>query len=602
MASLKNYILVLFLFQFTLHAQVTATINQLKVDNIPITTNTIAFNSNPTINISLNVHLETSNGSTDNTFGNLTIYYKKNENDYPTQVGFHSVTFYLKTYYTNDTPFNTIILNKNIFFNTGGILYAEYKNNKNQTYQSGKIPITNGSLTIPTVPTIPPTPSQVSPISIVTKDIKYSNDFPILNNKIPTTNNNSIYLDVDTYLKNSNTESSNIKVYLRKESIGSVTTGDHDGNMIILKSVSINSAYDNYLQLKDVEINPINLDYTNYTYILKTSIERYSSNGSINGYGDNYIRKDNKIINIILAKPIINNVISENQSILINSFSKPLTGTIAKTGFDSRNTIDIKQYQWQQKYEGSNWTNINGATLQNYSPTNNFTQNTSFRRIAINEDGFQNPSEYITISTTTPPTNNICCDQNLPYNSSQPTTFTGNTPNNSISYQWQISQKSAPWINITDANNSSCNFIFQVEASRGYESASFRRLIIENESIISASNSITITRSTAADPTIVLPPPTRQDVPGRRLSTIQNNTFDINNLAIYPNPVINNLYIEGSININLINLYDSFGQKINIEKHQKSENLIEINTSNLQPGIFILKIDNTTFSKTLIKN
>lgn len=91
-----------------------------------------------------------------------------------------------------------------------------------------------------------------------------------------------------------------------------------------------------------------------------------------------------------------------------------------------------------------------------------------------------------------------------------------------------------------------------------------------------------------------------------RTSTVKpltdTNTFSTENLTIFPNPVINSLYINGAININDVAIYDSFGQKINLDKHQKSDNLIEVNTWSLQSGIYFLKVDDSTFSKTLIKN
>lgn len=590
MITLKNYILYLFLFQFTLYSQATVKTNELKADNKSITDNTIAFNSNPTINVSLNVHLETSNGSVDNTFGNLYVYYKKNETDIPMQVGFHSVTFYLKTYYTSDILFNTVTLHKNEFYNTGGILYAEYKNNKNQTYQSTKIAITGGSLA-----TAPPTPTNQK---IAIQNLKYSEDLPIINSKIFVPNYSSTSFDLEIYRSQSEGQTTAINIYAYEE---------FGKKEILLKSVGIGGFFDSYFLIKNIKINYDALDFTKYTCKIRIEVRNYSTNLATYQSNTDILSQNKQEIIITLTKPIINNIISDNQSISTNTPSKPLTGIIAKINLDpttTRNTQDITQYQWQQKVEGSNWTDIIGATFQNYTPLNTFNQSTSFRRIAISSDGYKNPSEYITISTVPAPINNICCNQTLPYNSSQPSTFTGNSLDNTNSYQWQVLHSQSSWINIPNATDSSCNYIFIAEAARGTENSTFRRLILKNQSIISVSNNIIITRSREADPKIAPSTPTRVDVPGRRLSTYstESNQLDINNLSIYPNPIINNLFIEGSSNINLINLYDSFGQKIDINKHQKSDNLIEVNTSRIQPGIYILKIDNTSFSKTLIKN
>lgn len=160
MASLKNYILFLFLFHFTLYSQVAVNTSELKADNKTIANNTIVFDNNPTINISLNVHLETSNGSIDNTFGNLHIYYKKNETDIPTQIAFQSITFvnnYPKTNYINNTFFTSIKLYKNDFLSNGGTLYAEYRTNDKKVYKSQVINIIGGGYT-----TMPPPPNNQS--------------------------------------------------------------------------------------------------------------------------------------------------------------------------------------------------------------------------------------------------------------------------------------------------------------------------------------------------------------------------------------------------------------------------------------------------------
>ncbi|QDW22995.1 T9SS type A sorting domain-containing protein [Flavobacterium sp. KBS0721] len=475
MITLKNYILYLFLFQFTLYSQVTVKTNELKADNKSITDNTIAFNSNPTINVSLNVHLETSNGSVDNTFGNLYVYYKKNETDIPMQVGFHSVTFYLKTYYTSDILFNTVTLHKNEFYNTGGILYAEYKNNKNQTYQSTKIAITGGSLA-----TAPPTPTNQK---IVTQNLKYSEDLPIINSKIFVPNYSSTSFDLEIYRSQSDGQTTAINIYAYEE---------FGKKEILLKSVGIGGFFDSYFLIKNIKINYDALDFTKYTCKIRIEIRDYSKDLSTYKSNIDILSQNTQPISIILAKTIYDNVIEGNQTLNIGEIPKPFTYQspyidytirdpkyrVSRAVYDHR---PITIFKWQTKTENSNWTDIINQTSIGYNPNIIFKENVYYRRIAFYDEQFN------------------------------------------------------------------------------------------------VSNIISITRNLL-------------------------NSSNKSEINIYPNPITNYFNIDGAVKINDIAIYDSFGQKINVVKQQKSTNLIEINTTNLQSGIFILKIDNTTFSKTLIKN
>lgn len=136
---------------------------------------------------------------------------------------------------------------------------------------------------------------------------------------------------------------------------------------------------------------------------------------------------------------------------------------------------------------------------------------------------------------------------------------------------------------------------------RGNETEAYRRLIKQNGNVISISNTVNITYSIPNTNT----GPTRNDgtTPTRRSQSLMSIAEpDDNNTIIYPNPFINSFSIEGPINLGEIKLYDSFGQVLNINKTQSSKDKIEINTTNLKSGAYILKINNTSFSKTIIKN
>jgi hypothetical protein len=74
-------------------------------------------------------------------------------------------------------------------------------------------------------------------------------------------------------------------------------------------------------------------------------------------------------------------------------------------------------------------------------------------------------------------------------------------------------------------------------------------------------------------------------------------TFSLKNLAVYPNPVtdiVNVSYNEPITEVNVINMLGQvvISQKVNAEK-------IEINTSKLQSGSYILKVATTTGTATI---
>ena len=78
---------------------------------------------------------------------------------------------------------------------------------------------------------------------------------------------------------------------------------------------------------------------------------------------------------------------------------------------------------------------------------------------------------------------------------------------------------------------------------------------------------------------------------------ITENPQQIENLAIYPNPVSNGkIYISTALNlIKEINIYDVLGKKI------LSQTLLgkELNISKLNPGVYILKIKENEISATI---
>ncbi|MBO9584093.1 MAG: T9SS type A sorting domain-containing protein [Flavobacterium sp.] len=322
-------------------------------------------------------------------------------------------------------------------------------------------------------------------------------------------------------------------------------------------------------------------------------------------------------------KPILNNIISDNQTIAYGQICKPFTTPSApyidysiicdrnvrtcQTLYDYRY---ITSFQWQTRTQGTNWTNISGATAKDYSPNKPFTENTYYRRLAyFGNEQYSISNTTAVIIQDTSISNNICCDQSLQFKNSQPQPINGSAINtDSYTYQWQYSKnfrrnEFLPWNDILGATNQNYNHNFTEDAITNDEKTQFRRIIKLNSLPINISNSVVVSRYSVLDYT---PTPSRrsslQSQSSNNLDLTNLNEFDINNLSIYPNPASDILSIDGPVNIELIKLYDSYGTKLDINKHQKSANLIEVNTSKLQPGVYILKIDNTTYSKTILKN
>ncbi|WP_433778943.1 T9SS type A sorting domain-containing protein [Flavobacterium anhuiense] len=319
-------------------------------------------------------------------------------------------------------------------------------------------------------------------------------------------------------------------------------------------------------------------------------------------------------------KPILNNIISDNQTIGYGQICKPFTTPSApyidysiicdrnvrtcQTVYDYRY---ITSFQWQTRTQSTNWTNISGATTKEYSPNKTFTENTYYRRLAyFNSEQYSISNTSAVIIQDTSIKNTICCDQSLPLKNSQPQTINGEENDSNIyTYQWQSAKYSRgttlqAWHNIAEATNQNYQHIFPEDAVTNEEKTAFRRIVKLNSLPVNISNFITISRYTTG----VVPPTRRDGTTGLLSSQSLKSTEEPNenNTFIYPNPFINNFSIEGPISLDSVKLYDSFGQIINIEKTKSTENKIEIKTSNQRSGIYILKIDNSDYSKTLFKN
>ncbi|MBA4155501.1 hypothetical protein, partial [Flavobacterium sp.] len=151
---MKNffYFLTFYLVSVQLFSQVSVSIIDFRVNNMAVTNNQINFNNASSVNLKFTVKLSTTNGNANNILGNLFIYSKEVlTSDTFVQRDFRAVTFIEnnppfvpETIYTSEYNIE-IDLSRSQFYNTGGILYAVYRNSSNNNFFSGNIDIIGGS-------------------------------------------------------------------------------------------------------------------------------------------------------------------------------------------------------------------------------------------------------------------------------------------------------------------------------------------------------------------------------------------------------------------------------------------------------------------------
>lgn len=134
-----------------------------------------------------------------------------------------------------------------------------------------------------------------------------------------------------------------------------------------------------------------------------------------------------------------------------NSLPGQLTNTGATGGIGSY------QYQWQQSNDNSTYTDISGATAQNYSP-GNLTATTYFRQKVVcgSETGYSN---VVTVTVYPQLTGGSISpsSQTINYNATAGALTAGavNGGNGTYSYQWQSSPNTTTWNNISGATGTS---------------------------------------------------------------------------------------------------------------------------------------------------
>lgn len=434
----------------------------------------------------------------------------------------------------------------------------------------------------------------VAPTSSITlHSVAYSNGQPLLNNEIvvPESGQESDGEEIGT-------RSVNLSFSINATHGSTLPLGYYPNFIITLVNLDSQGKSIHAVNL----INAISLLDTHDTFTInnikiKSSdiVENASLKIFLNFQGTtlNYLCKVVK-----KSRPINNNTIGNSQTILLGQIpatfncSQP---TIWTSGGTCSNYIssscpriysNVTNFQWQKKNNLGEWTNISGAINKNYSPTSGITTNSVYRRIAYYQ-GLYSISNEILITISSGISNTICCDQNL-YVNGQPSSINGNIPlvSGPFTYQWQILTNNyvpANWITIQDAVSSNYTHIFNQIANRATENTKFRRLIIQNNNVISISNEINIKR--------------RGSTSGKYSSTeSKKNEIIEKEIIVYPNPF--NDFLEIKLNEDYeneeISFYDSSGRKINIENNI-SDNQLVYNTHNLPKGFYILKIRDSIF-------
>lgn len=83
---------------------------------------------------------------------------------------------------------------------------------------------------------------------------------------------------------------------------------------------------------------------------------------------------------------------------------------------------------------------------------------------------------------------------------------------------------------------------------------------------------------------------------------LYENSPDVENIKVFPNPFTSNIHISSTVGIGTIKVYNSLG--LLVRKSDVWDTTIELNTADLPDGVYILKCETTTegYVKKIIKN
>ncbi len=579
--NLKKKLLFLFMLSIscvTYAGDVTVTTENLKVNGVLITNNTINFDSNASINATLDVKLKTFNGASTNTFGNLYLYYKASSTESEVQVGFAAVTFIVtyppfvtQTTYTSNIPNLTVTLSKSAFFASGGVLYAKYINNNNVSDSSSNILITGGSRTSTT-----PVPIYSGTNTVCCNQTIRKGDRPALitgsalnlapGQGVFWSKNGSPYLSYNYATGNQSTS----------------FQSDYLFDSCYFKRCA-GGAYSNAANITVVQ-NPIssNFIYTNAALMENGSYEiSVLSSLDLNGLGAQV-----------------------NLNVLTDPNHVPVRG-------DSYANSNEISYQWQYTNGFQKWIDVPSGTtggITNFIP-DNYNSDYYFRRIAKYQNISLCSNELRIIFRKTSASNTICCNQLLTASVSAgislPEIIVGSTPQFSfadggspisggltITYQWQQQINSSSWVNILNANAKD----YQPPAFTNLGTTINYRRVVRFEYFSLPTGSIR-NYETYSNTVSVTSPRSRAN---------SKNGIDTNSeISIYPNPTssIINIYYENDFQDTNIRIFDIVGKEIHLNPVIVDSSSISFDVSNLENGVYFISFENKSkiISKKFIK-
>ena len=600
--KLQNCLNILILFiTFYSFGQVTTTITDLKVNN---TTSTgITFNSNSTITAKFDVNLLTYNGASSNILGNIHIYIKKNATSEPVEVGWSPITFSVnyppfvpQETYTNKTPF-TIELIKSSFFASGGVLYAEYKNNDGQKYKSSNIAISGGTM-VPGNPGNPSNPSNPSNPEVSSTpylrviNLRYGETNEVVEDFTGEPFTATLTHFIILLPKNKPLVNLNVDFEITKDSrVPSFTLCDryiywggqrlvgwskpcieYTNNVYGTLSIDVNLP-DNPKKIKNFNLEPTSLGHGLTIQVVELEFLGTDIFAVLNGRGD-YARVTG--ISGGSAKVIAGEVLDERRGII-----RPLYE-------------DCDQFRWFRRPVGGMWA-YDGTSSPDI---NNITQPTEFFRRSFYKGAWVDSNivliDQVPVINPNLPViqmnNTICCNQTVAL-SAPIATLIGNVPTvSNYTYKWQFSGDNATWTELIGANTVSKDFTpSSFTSSRDSSPRYYRRAVI-TPSGVSYSNSVKIEMGVSS---------------GRTTNAEDSSDVVFNEINVFPNPTSGVLNINGyNLEMRDVKIFDVTGRQVDPSRLQKNDNSIEMDISNLPNATYLLSIEssNGTIYKKVIKN
>ncbi|MEO5776490.1 MAG: T9SS type A sorting domain-containing protein [Flavobacterium sp.] len=555
--------------------QVTVTTENLKVNGVAASS--VNFNASSSLAFTVDVNLKTFDGSTNNIFGNLYLYYKPSATTPEVQIGIWVITFVVtyppfvtQTTYTNQSSFAPITLSASNFFPTGGIIYARYVNNNNSSYTSSNISITGGTR----VATSPP-PSTGNTICC-NQTIRYG-DKPVITGSTITTLPPGVTLH-----------------WAKGSGFGGAAQTNH----------ATSDGWNNF--------DP---DYMFQTTTYKRVLVSSTST------------KSNDITVTVVPTPIASNTIMCNGSKLsdgiyesgelesldfsglganfnLNVLADPFHSPVRADSYES-----VSEYQWQYRsgYANSRWQDITNVT--GFVQPAGYPDNFFIRRIAKHQN-IRNVSNILQVYIRKASVSNtICCDQALAINQ-VPAAVTGtaavystadggktNTPTNiTIKYQWQSRFRSSPWTNIVGANSQ--NYAAPAITSPNI-SVSYRRIArvdYYRPSEISGNPTASFYETYSNVISLETAGGTRT-----KISMVHQDS----QFTIFPNPTssILNISVTNGLESTSFKTFNALGQDIKLNFIKLDDNVISVDVSVLTKGVYyiLLEIDSKIIVKKFIK-